>query len=246
MISITKKNASSYDKNAQSWNDAIKDNVSHKYLEKPAMSRELPNSFEGKVVLSIGVGSGEEFKEILERKPDRVVGIDVSKELLKITSKKYPIVELVKMDMMDMSFADESFDYVYSSLTFHYADDWDVLLEEVSRVLKRGGTLLFSTLNPSYWSLKPETGNTYTNERGVTLKEHTAFLSGGVEIIYYNHPNKKFIREAIEHAGFEIQSFFKPSVVNLQVSAKELEDYNRLRDKNTDNPLLLIVGAVKL
>lgn len=246
MISITKKNASSYDKNAQSWNNATKNNVGHKYLEKPAMSKELPNSFEGMVVLSIGVGSGDELEGIFRRKPKKVVGIDISKKLLKITSKKYPTVELVKMNMMDMSFDDESFDYVYSSLTFHYADDWDVLLEEVSRVLKRGGTLLFSTHNPSHWSLKQETGSIHTNKRGVTLKEHTALLPGGVEIIYYNHPNKESIREAIEHAGFQIQSFFNPSVVDLRVSAEELEKYNKLKDSNIDNPLFLIVRAVKL
>lgn len=246
MASTTKKNALSYDKHARSWSDAIKHNVGHKYLEKPAMLKQLPDDFEGRAVLSIGVGSGEELKEILKRKPGKIVGIDISKELLKLTSKKYPAVELIKMDMMDMSFDNESFDYIYSSLTFHYANDWDILLEGVFRVLKRGGTLLFSTHNPSYWSLKPETGNIYTNVRGITLKEHKAILPvGGVEIIYYNHPNKKSIREAVEHAGFQIESFFNPSVIDMQVSAKEMEDYNKLKTKNTENPLFLIVRALK-
>src|SRR3989338_7530293 len=45
-------------------------------------------------------------------------------------------VEFYKMEMTDLSFPDNSFDLIYSSLTFHYAKDWDILLSEIRRVLK--------------------------------------------------------------------------------------------------------------
>lgn len=219
-------------------------NVGHKYLEKPAMDGELPESFSGKAVLSIGVGSGDELKEILKRNPARVVGIDISDELMKIAARKYPSVEFKEMDMSDMDFPDATFDFVYSSLAFHYAPDWDILLTEVGRVLKQGGTLLFSTHNPEYWGTKPSTGK-HTNPRGITLTEHTAVLPGEIEIIYFNHPSHASIKEALEYAGFDVQSLFAPSIVEAQPEGEEKEWYEELKQKNAKDPLFLVVKALK-
>jgi ubiquinone/menaquinone biosynthesis C-methylase UbiE len=243
--SFVTKNASAYDAMAESWEKAMYTNVGHKYLEKPAMHGELPNTLEGKTVLSIGVGGGDELKEILKRNPARVVAIDISKKLLSISSGKHPSVEFKEMDMMKMDLPDAEFDFIYSSLTLHYANDWDALLREISRVLKPGGTLLFSTHNPSYWALKPKTGNEYTNERGIALKEHTATLPGDVEITFFNHPNKESIKEALKHAGFILESFFNPTVLDVEVSEEEKEKYQRLKETDPNNPRFLIVKAVK-
>lgn len=242
---VVQKNRQAYNTKAQSWEDEMKTNVGHKYLEKPAMDNELPETLEDQSVLSIGVGSGDELKEILRRNPTRVVGIDISSELLKIAAQKYPSVELKEIDMTQMSFTDGEFDFVYSSLTLHYAPDWDALLKEISRVLKQGGTLLFSTHNPPYWSLKPTTGNKSTNERGITLTEHTATLPGNVEITFYNHPDQASIKDALEHAGFVVQSFFTPSAVDAEIEGEEGEWYRELKEKNAKNPLFLIAKAKK-
>lgn len=244
--SVINKNRLAYNSKAHSWDDEIGTNVGHKYLEKPAMDNELPDTLAGQSVLCIGVGSGDELKEILDRKPKRVVGIDISDELLKLAKQKYLSVDMREMDMTKMSFADGGFDFVYSSLAFHYAPDWDVLLKEVNRVLKQGGTLLFSTHNPPRWTLKPKTDNKCTNERGVTLDEHTATLPGGVEITFYNHPNQESIRNAMEHAGFNIKSFFTPSVIDAEVDEEVEQSYLGLKEKNADNPLFLIVRANKI
>lgn len=245
MDSITKKNTNQYNVHATEWQEAMSENVGHKYLEKPAMDTMLPKSLEGETVLSIGVGSGDELEGIIKRNPERIIAIDVSKELLKIASKRFPPVEFQEMDMMDMSFKDESFDYIYSSLVFHYANDWSVLLKEVNRVLRKGGEVLFSTDNPDYWSQKPKTGNTHTNQRGVTLKEHTYLLPGDVEIIFYNHQSKEALREDIEHAGFQIKTFFSPKVVDCEVAPEESERYLELKEKNPIIPLFLIIKVTK-
>jgi ubiquinone/menaquinone biosynthesis C-methylase UbiE len=217
-----RKNKQEYNAKAQAWEDAMPTNVGHKYLEKPAMDSELPESFSAQSVLCIGVGSGGELTEILKRNPARVVGIDISEELMKIAASKHPSVEFRKMDMSAMDFPDATFDFVYSSLAFHYAPDWDVLFKEVGRVLKPGGVVLFSTDNPSYWGSKPKTGE-YTNLRGITLTEHTAVIPGDIVITYYNHPSQASIKEALEHAGFTVQSFFNPSVISSEAEGQERE-----------------------
>lgn len=210
----------------------------------------MPADLTGKSVLCIGVGSGYELDEILKRNPSNVVGIDTSDALIKIASEKYPNVTFFVMDMMQMNFPNESFDFVYSSLTFHYSNDWDILLTGVRRVLRQNGTLLFSTHNPKYWSNNPKTGNEHTNQRGVTLTEHTATLpAGNIDITYYNHSSEQSIKSSIEHTGFKIESFFAPLVVELteeqlvSMDEKEQSVYMRLKEKNVGSPLFLVVRA---
>lgn len=154
------------------------------------------------------------------------------------------------MDMMNMSFPDKSFDFIYSSLAFHYANNWDHLLKEIRRVLKKGSELLFSTHNPEYWGLKEKTGNFFTNERGITLTEHTAVLpAANIKIIFYNHPNMESIIDALNYAGFKVELAKSPSAIELpagelmKLSSKERGKYEKIKEKNA-TPLFLVIKAI--
>jgi len=245
---VTEKNTKQYDTHAKEWQAEMDSNLGHKYLEKPAMEQELPKDLTDKAVLSIGVGSGDELLEILKRHPRKVVGIDVSSKLLDIARARFPDVEFQKMEMTDLHFPDDSFDLIYSSLTFHYAKDWDILLSGTYRVLKENGELLFSTHHPVYWGSKASTGNKYTNERGVTVTEYTAVLPADIEITYYNHENEDAIREAVKHAGFEIKHSFAPLVIDVpinEIPENNIVKYQKLKIKNEEMPLFFIVKAIK-
>jgi ubiquinone/menaquinone biosynthesis C-methylase UbiE len=245
--SVMERNANAFNRKAQSWQAAMSANVGHKYLEKPAMVKELPDSLAGKTVLCVGVGSGEELHEIIKLNPTKVVGIDISIELLKIAQARFPKVEFQKMDMTRTEFRDSTFDFVYSSLTFHYAKDWDALLSEIYRLMRKRGQLLFSTHHPEYWSRKSPTGNFYKNQRGVTVTEFTALLPGNVEITYYNHENADAILEAVEHAGFRIEKCVAPLVIDFPVDSlpsEEAESFRNLKAKNEQTPLFFIVKAI--
>lgn len=208
------------------------------------MESQLPQTLEGESVLAIGVGSGAELGALLRRNPASVAGIDISSSLLEIAQRNYPQVDFYEMDMSNMTFPDGEFNLAYSSLAFDYAKDWDLLLSGVNRVLKPKGALLFSTHHPDYWGKKPATGVTHINERGIELKEHAIGL-GAIGLTYYNHPSQESIRDAVEHAGFEIESFFAPQVADIEVSAPEQEAYDKFKLKNAADPMLLIVKAQK-
>ncbi len=243
----TKMNQQSYDAHAEEWHAAKDINYGHRFLEKPAMYSQLPHSLEGKEVLCIGVGSGEELEELVKLTPKKIVAIDISANLLKLAKKEFPHVEFHQMNMMKLAFADNSFDMVYSSLAFHYTNDWDKLLKEMYRVLRMRGILLFSTHNPEYWKNKPATGQKHVNARGVETLEHTASL-GKIEIVYYNLPNLQAIDEAVTHAGFVIKNAFTPSVVNdgvYSLNKSELEVLETLKTKNNATPLFYVVNAEK-
>ena len=125
-------------------------NIAHEYLEKPAMYGRLPDLSESKV-LCLGCGTGEECKH-LDEKANEVIGVDISKGLINYAKQSYPDLQFHLMDMEKLGFEDKSFDYVYSSLVMHYVDSWTKTLSEIKRVLKPGGTFLFSTHHPAVWS----------------------------------------------------------------------------------------------
>lgn len=254
MNDTAQQNQAAYDAGAEGWHEAMPTNMRHVFLEKPAMERELPSDLVGQVVLCIGTGSGEELAMLLARNPRKIVAIDISQRLLDIAQISYPEVTYVCMDMMDLAKrpplprgedgGEDFFDLIYSSLAFHYASDWDVLLAGVHRVMKPGGTLLFSTHHPGYWAKHP-TGRDVVNARGVKLTEHTATLPGGVGITYFNHPNTGSIKEALVHAGFTVEHAYAPSVVPVidTFPPPDRKKYNNLVKTNKETPLFWVVRA---
>ncbi len=237
------RNMESYNDHAEDWVEAMDTNAAHLYLEKPAMEKMLPEDLSGKSVLCVGVGSGQEVSCLKRRGASDVVGVDVAEDLLGEARSRHPGVEFRHVDMMRVSdvFGRDRFDVVYSSLTFHYSQDWDALLEEIKVVLDGSGLILASTHHPGYWD-RNRTGRDVVNDRGVRLTEHEAVLPGDVEIVYYNHLSTESIVDAFEHAGFEVVEGFAPSVVDVENPDLQ-EEYESLRSKNARTPLFFIVKA---
>lgn len=60
----------------------------------------------------------------------------------------YPSVEYYNIDMEDLSHIDEKFDVVYSSLAFHYVEDFNKLIYSIKNILNPNGILVFSQEHP--------------------------------------------------------------------------------------------------
>lgn len=143
------KTADIYNKYAKKWTEVIRSGTAifHVYLEKPAMNKKLPD-LKNKTVLCVGCGSGEEVEHLYSLGAKKVIGIDISEKLIDIAKKTYPDFEFFVIDVSDLTFDDNSFDFVYSSLTMHYIDDWSSALRSINKVLKTGGKFLFSITHP--------------------------------------------------------------------------------------------------
>lgn len=136
-------NADDYDRHVSTAGDS----PFHSLYEKPAIQNALPD-VTGFSVLSIGCGSGVDTQWLVEHGASRVVGIDISANLIDIAKRRYPKREFHEMDMESLTFADFEFDLLYSSLAIHYLDDWTTALKEALRVLKPGGAYVFSCNHP--------------------------------------------------------------------------------------------------
>lgn len=139
-----------YNQNAENYAAHVRnsdESIYHSLYEKPAMYGLLPN-LEGKAVLSLGCGSGEDSRYLKEHGAASSVGVDISEGMIHIAQQNPGGCEFSVMDMEKLDFPDETFDFVYSSLAIHYIEDWTQVMRQAFRVLKPGGELLFSCNHP--------------------------------------------------------------------------------------------------
>lgn len=102
----------------------------------------------GMNVLEIGCGVGT-LTSLLSKKGCRVIGTDISQEVIKYGREKYPGLDLRVESAEKLSFADAAFDLVLSFDVIEHLHEVDEHIDEVKRVLKPGGYYLLST--PNKW-----------------------------------------------------------------------------------------------
>lgn len=111
-----------------------------------SLGKNSPNEYlleqiklkEGDRILDVGCGTGVHaiFSE-------KYTGIDVNKEYIEYTKKNHQGAFLV-MDVANLEFPEDNFDYVFSISLFHHINDAQVekAISEMKRVCKKGGRIL--------------------------------------------------------------------------------------------------------
>ena len=87
--------------------------------------------------LDVGCGVGAGFPVL--GYPSSIVGVDVSKDRLRMCAEVYPQSVLVRCDMGNSPFEDESFGSIFSMGTLEHVFELERLLSGIERVLKRDG-----------------------------------------------------------------------------------------------------------
>lgn len=109
-------------------------------------------------VLDVATGTGHVAALLGQALPrGRVVGIDLSPNMLeqarsKVTELGLGNVELMEMDMQAMAFPDASFDVVVSAFGIFFASDIEVQLRRLIEPVKPGGRIVMSTFREDYMS----------------------------------------------------------------------------------------------
>ncbi len=100
----------------------------------------------GGLILDAGCGPGRDSRLLTER-GFNVIGVDLSKELLKIAKRMNPKTRFICADIRELPFKDNYFDGVWCSavlLHFETIEDVKKALKEMYRVLKPGGIIFIS------------------------------------------------------------------------------------------------------
>lgn len=101
-----------------------------------------------KLILDVATGTADFALEALSLQPDKIIGVDISEGMLNLGKEKIAKMNLthkIELQMGDserLLFADETFDAVIVSFGVRNFENLEKGLQDICRVLKKGGTLI--------------------------------------------------------------------------------------------------------
>jgi ubiquinone/menaquinone biosynthesis C-methylase UbiE len=106
-------------------------------------------NIKNKTVADVGCGTGRHWKKILDNEPKKLIGFDVSEEMLKMLHQKFPYAEthrLANNKLLQLN--NESCDCIISTLTIAHIQNAEEAITEWTRVLKPGGQMIITDYHP--------------------------------------------------------------------------------------------------
>ena len=103
----------------------------------------------GSSIVDLGCGTGRHWKKILDQAPQQLTGFDVSENMLTMLQQKFPqaVTHVIHNNSLQ-PLADNSCDLLISTLTIAHIENAAAALQEWSRVLKPGGSVIITDYHP--------------------------------------------------------------------------------------------------
>ncbi len=169
-------------------------------VEEQAMLSLLPDDLRDKVCLDLACGSGRYVRLIQNRQARQVFGLDYSADMLAQASNPKSEIQnpkLARSAFLSLPFAAATFDLITCGLAIGHEINLKRTLAEISRVLRLGGTVVYSDFHPfgtlSGWR------RSFTTAKGETFNlEHYLHL-------YSDHLH------ACQSVGLTITAVLEPS-----------------------------------
>ncbi|PST22073.1 class I SAM-dependent methyltransferase [Mesorhizobium plurifarium] len=211
--------------------------------EWPAIRAMLPALGNLRVV-DLGCGFGWFARWARENGAAHVLGIDLSENMIDRARQDTsdPAIEYDIVDLEQLVLPEASFDFAYSSLAFHYIEDFDRLARTIHASLLPGSHFVFTIEHPVYmaptnpgWSTDTEGRRIWPLDRySVEGKRVTDWLAKGV--VKY-HRTLGTTLNALIAAGFTIRR-----VQEWSPTADEIARNPDLAEE-VDRPMILLVAA---
>ena len=163
----------------------------HLYKETLQYFSELITSASSVLDLACGPGNVEKF--LLDRNPGlNIVGIDLSKEMIKLAKNNVPKAEFYVRDIRDLDFESERFDVIISSfcLPYLYDNEATEFINRISNVVKNKGHIYLSAMEGK--------GHDF---------EDASFTEGNK--LFINYYNEEFLRDLFINNNLEVVKLFK-------------------------------------
>jgi malonyl-CoA O-methyltransferase len=183
--------------------------------------------------LDVGTGSGRYLPILVRAGASRVVGIDFSMAMLRRSARgsdpgsdPFRVAGVICADARRLPFARRSFDLVNASLTVGDVSDLGAWVLEMTRVLERGGHLVYSDFHPSWtehgWS------RTFRDRHGETH-----------ELAFAGHTIDHHLT-ALEAAGLRIAAIREPRFTD-----NANQDVKTFRRRWGNPPVVVVLHAIK-
>jgi SAM-dependent methyltransferase len=213
--------------------------------EWPALRALLPD-IRGQRIVDLGCGFGWFARWAMGQGAASVLGVDLSETMLaraRAETKGSGVLYL-RADLESVELPEAAFDLAYSSLAFHYVEDFGRLVGAVARALVSGGQFVFSIEHPIYMaSMQPGWLATHNGGRTWPVDHYalegprfTDWLAKGVR---KQHRTLGATLNTLIDSGFAIRRVVEwsptPEQVALQPALAE----------ELDRPMMLIAAAEK-
>ncbi len=238
---------------AQEYNELIKrkDVLRVELLNRAVFG--LCGNLTNKIVLDAGCGQGYLSYELVNRGAD-VVGIDGSTTLIKFavqnyTKKGFALQYFVHDLTKPLRFSNATFDIVVCNMVLMDFNPLESAMKEFQRVLKLGGSFIFSIPHPAFFAGRLEK----------TLKERLLHKPPHYSLSRYHMPFKRM--HTIVGTTHETPYYHRPleyyftllknnslCIVDLQepvLSKEKMKQANNFLKLCTEIPMFVIIKAVK-
>lgn len=191
-------------------------------------------------ILDLGCGTGGHDRKLVELGASRVLGIDLSNNMIneakKLTDSKK--IEYRIMSMNDIDNINEKFDLVISSLAIHYIEDYDLLCKNVYNLLKKDGRFIFSCGHPmDSCALLDDYSNNYVEIKGKKYYLISDYNNEGKRVSNWHvngvetyHRNVSHLINGLIDAGFIIEhvteSYATDDIIKIKPKYKDQKDHS--------------------
>lgn len=208
-------------------------------IEIPTIKNMLPD-LQGKSVLDFGCGAGGMSKYFVEKGACKVLALDISKNMIAHAKEinNDNKIQYKVMEMENISKIKEKFDVVFSSLAFHYVEDFEKLMKDISNLLKPNGVLLFSQEHPFETAIILQRDMKryveINDKRYFLLSDYNnmgeRFLNWNVDGVIKYHRNFSCVVNSVIKAGLNIVEIQESQP--LPQAIEKVEKYKYQKDKS--------------
>lgn len=211
-----------------------------------ALKKMLPD-FTGKDVLDLGCGFGWHCRYAIENGANSVIGVDLSEKMLEKAKEINHLegIEYVRKALEDVDYPSEKFDVVVSSLTFHYIESYDVMVQNIYHSLKPKGHFVFSVEHPVFTAQGKQDWIYGENEEKMYWPVDRYFTEGkrdtyflGESVVKYHRTLTTYINTLIKN-GFKINEITEP-----EPSTEMLNEFSEMKDE-LRRPMMLLISVEK-
>lgn len=212
------------------------ENLYNSEYERPVMLAQLPKDLSKKRILDAGCAAGWYTEQLMDREA-QVTAVDMSPEMAAAAKRR--VGDEADVRCLDLAsalpFEDGIFDYIVSSLTLHYIEDWDLTFKEFQRILKPGGILLFSVHHP-FTDIKLSREMNYFSTELIVDKWKK--VGKVYEVPFFRRPLGDILAKTLQY--FSMEDVIEPKPTQ-KFKELDTERYERLMTA----PNFLIVKAIQ-
>ena len=216
-------------------------------LEIPVMKAML-DDVTNKTVIDLGCGNGCMSRYFVENGASKVLGLDISNNMLMEASEINNLKEITykNLPLENLDTINEKFDLAYSSLAFHYIEDYEKLIKDIYNLLNDDGILLFSQEHPivtapilkdvdKYIEVNGKRYYLLSDYNNISLREKKWYN----DVLIKYHRNLSVIINTLIKQGFEILE-----IKESEANDKIVEIVDKYKYQN-DRPYFLFIKARK-